>query len=263
VCKMFAAAGQFKSLGVYGSMDFHEFMTRLFEASAHDGQDQDAAGFFSWGGDRSTHARSSAESPADFIEDCRAWHSQSQSPHLLYIAHLRGAMSSAEEQINNHPFKGDNVTLMHEGWISQHQEMATKRGLSLESNTDSELFMRIADHRRPSLGSRDEWDAVNCMRAMLGLTSEPTALAFIDHGSKKPKIYFGKNGNRGNHKFHFYRVPQFKGIVLTSTHEMMTIASEMCSTTIEFEEIQQPEPFHVYCMDWERDTVLTYPPELK
>jgi len=172
-------------------------------------------------------------------------------------------MSDASNPNNNHPFVGENVALMHEGWISNHRQHAKKRGLSLTTETDSEFYMRLADQRRPPLGDREVWDQVACMQHMLHITEEPTAIAFMDHSSENPQLWFGKNDSEGNHEFAFYRIRAFKGIVMVSTEAMMKIAGALTFDEPE-KEIEtittDVKPFAVYNIDPLHDALTVYEP---
>jgi len=257
MCKCFTASGKFKDLSPKIRIKFHQFLTDLFASTNHDRQDQDAAGFYSWGGDRRAHEKIGV-TPKGFTELSKKWESLKYNPSLLYICHARGAMGNSSNPINNHPFVGDNIALMHEGWISNHMDKATKRGLSLMTDTDSEFYMRVADQRRLSLGDRNEWSASTCLSAMLKITDEPTAIALIDHSSTHPHIWFGKNKAAGNHPFFFYQIKEFNGTFLTSTEEMMDIASYLAFDKPEKSVKKFPidvEPFVVYKMDYQHSEI--------
>jgi hypothetical protein len=262
MCKMFMAAGRFSSLDIDERPKFHRFMEDLFRSTQYDSKDQDAAGFYSMIGDRHHHDRSGGDS-RHLIRTSREWRLMEHNPCTMYLCHARGAMSSAVNPNNNHPFVGENVALMHEGWLELHKEEAKQRRLSLNTETDSEFYMRLADQRRPPLGDRNEWDPVACMNSMLKITTEPTALAFIDHSSKRPQLWFGKNGSEGNHPFYFYRIKRFKGMFLVSAEEMMTIAG-----ALNFDDpgadIQRipfdAEPFKTYQMDPLHNNITVYEP---
>jgi hypothetical protein len=258
---MFCAAGRFASLSPAERAKFHDFMGDLYRSTTHDSKDQDAAGFYSWCGDRRHHDRS-GEDKRHLIRTSKEWASLEFNPAMLYLCHARGAFSDPTDPNNNHPFVGENVALMHEGWISNHKVRAATRRLSLTTETDSELYMRLADQRRPPLGDREEWDAVECMSAMLQLTGEPTALAFIDHSSQRPHIWFGIN-NTAEHPFGFYRIRRFKGTFLVSTPEMMKIAGAVAFAhpTDAIERIEMDvEPFHIYKMDGLHDNITVFHP---
>ena len=246
MCKMFAVAADVPNRQ---ARLFHEFMSDLFRACVFDGKDKDATGFYAWSGDRSCSSRESV--PADEFPSIKThWSRMEHNPALLYLCHARGAMGPTVPLLNNHPFVGDNVALMHEGWLSSHQIIAKNRGLTLNSSTDSELYMQVADQRRLPLGDRKPWTPLSCMTGLLKITHEPTALAFIDHSSKFPVISFGMNNNGGNHMFAFYYIPRFKAHVLVSTPEMMTIATEV-NEMEPAELLFHPKAFTHYEMGWD------------
>ena len=263
---MFAAAGRFQSLLSKDKASFHSFMGMLWESTQWDGNDQDAAGFYAWSGDRAPQARVEALGRnGEMIARASAlmpvepeWQRLELSPCKMYLCHARGAMSDTFPLINNHPFIGNNVALMHEGWVSHHRDVARERGLFLTSNTDSELYMRIADQRRPPIGDRKKWSPIECMGSMLDLTDEPTALCFIDHSSRYPHTYFGMNKD-GNHPFTIIRYPKYNGIFLVSSFEMWMIAiARDNGTEQDFEVLHSPEPFDVCKFDWRGDSLEVF-----
>jgi hypothetical protein len=105
-------------------------------------------------------------------------------------------------------------------------------------------------------------DPVECMDEMLQFTEEPTAIAFIDHSSRHPNIWFGKN-EAAEHPFHFFKIRHLKGIFLTSTMDMMAQAAylsfENPKDVVEEMDIKM-EPFTVYKMDGLHSTITTYEP---
>jgi hypothetical protein len=238
-------------------LKLHEFMSDLYRSSDYDRTDQDAMGVFAWSGDRIIHSRPAVRA-REFVLTNDKWLSLMGNPAKLYLCHQRGAMSPTKE-INNHPFVGDNVALMHVGWISQHFAIAQNMGLELVSDTDTELFMRLADGRVRSLSAVQTATPVDILKYMLQMTREPTALALIDYTSENPAIWFGRN-QHSIHPFHFYRIPRFKGVFLTATEAMMIIAEQL---TFDYPreavfKITDVEPNKVYQMRWDSDSLISF-----
>lgn len=257
MCKMFACS--VGPLSLEEKPKFHDFMSDLFMATDHDGHDQDACGFYAWSGDRRAMQVKKGE-PGEIVTDT-AWRLLRDNPCKLYICHARGAMTPVEPVINNHPFVGRNVALMHEGWLSEHRRLARAHGLELASETDSEFFMRYADRRTEG----QEWSPVSCMEQMVKMTREPTAIAFIDHSSVNPAIYFSRNSHGGNHLFFVYRIPKWNAIFLVSTEEMWNIACELNeldkSDYVELDGITTP--FATYRLAWNSVTLTRWEPQLR
>lgn len=255
MCKMFAAAGQFGALDDDGRVLFHEFMSDLFRASTYDDKDGDASGFYAWSGDRRHHNRSAGDK-RHIIRTSKEWSLMQHNPAKLYICHARGAMSDATRPENNHPFVGERCALMHEGWLTNHRGWASGRGLTLTSDTDSEFYMRYADK---GLLLMDPIETMEKCLQITAMSKEPTALAFIDHFSDEPSIWFAKNDSEGNHEFCFFYIPRFNGVFLTSTDAMMEIAAALTLEPTDVNLLEIPEPFVIYQMSL--DGSLTRHPE--
>lgn len=258
MCKMFCAAGKFSELDTPTQLKFHEFMSDLYRSSDYDKMDQDAMGVYAWGNGRVVHSRPALVA-RDFVLNDVGWLSLEKHPAKLYLCHQRGAMSPTTPDLNNHPFVGDNVALMHVGWISHHLEIADAYGYPLVSDTDTELFMRMADDRRRWSIGLNAWSPVDILRMMLNLSPEPTALAFVDHSSINPAIYFGCN-KYSLLPFHFYRIPEFKGVFMTATEAMMMIAEQLhfdCPSKAVMK-ITDAEPNKVYKMRWDSDSIISF-----
>ncbi len=251
MCKMFAAAGTFGDLTVPVRRELHNFLTDMFRATAYDGGDQSASGFYAWSGDRRLTGKSGVDA-ARYVAESDAWNSWKENPPKLLICHARGASAeSAAVMHNNHPFVGENVALAHEGWISDHEQHAKTRGLHLTTTTDSEYYMRFADVRRPALGDRKAWTPESCMKSMLNMTTEATALQLINHSDDYPSIWFGKNDSRANHRFAIYEIPRFLGVFLVSEKAMMNIALGVNDIPMEEAKLlHEPKPFELFQLNW-------------
>lgn len=258
MCKMFCAAGRFSELAMDERIKFHEFMSDLYRSTDYDRCDQDAMGVFAWHGDRTVHSRP-AMVARDFVLRDEKWLSLMENPALLYLCHQRGAMSPVHPDLNNHPFVGKNIALMHVGWISHHMAIAESYGYQLESDTDTELFMRLGDDRSALAPGGVPWSPVLAMQHMLQMSVEPTSLAMIDHSSDNPAIYFGSN-KFSILPFHFYRIPRFKGVFMTATEAMMMIAEQLHFhyPREAVEKITDVEPNKVYQMRWDSDALTVF-----
>lgn len=72
----------------------------------------------------------------------------SRMPELLAI-HARSGYNYPDNRDydkNHHPFPGENILLMHEGYADNNWfELAAKLGIELHTKTDSELLMHLVD----------------------------------------------------------------------------------------------------------------------
>jgi hypothetical protein len=255
MCKIFVASGQFDKLDLETKIIFHEFMVNLFIATAHDGCDQDAAGFFVWS--KKFKKTGKLGIPGiNFALSDEEWLSLKENPGNLYLCHARGAMSSVVPAKNNHPFVGKNVALMHEGWISNYLNIALARDIKLETETDTELFAKIADARKEDGNERYEkttaganfedyrnnWSPSKCMRSMITMTTEPTVLTFVDFSSRNPAIYLGK-GSHSLHPYLVYRIDKFKGNFIVATKAMMDFAASLLG--VSYKLVFQVNPYEI------------------
>jgi predicted glutamine amidotransferase len=259
MCKLFAIAGRTSDMAVFRREKFFNFVSNLYLGTAHDNKDQDAAGVYAWSGDRKVHFRSPGPT-VEFVAK-RQWLSLRYMPAKLYLCHARGAMSAADKVENNHPFVGENIALVHEGWLNEHKTIAEKRGVQLTSETDSETFMRVIDKRRRTLGDRTDWDPVKAMKALLDIANAPTALGFVDFGYGNPALYFARN-ETSEHKFGIYHSPYFRSNFLVADGLMWETAKELTfkgSVPDDFERlICITEPNVVYKLDWTNQIVTDY-----
>jgi len=257
MCKMFMAAGQFDFTDIGKRRLLHRFLTALFKSTNYDRMDQDAAGFYAWSGDRERLSKKGINA-TDFVDSDREWGLLEQNPAKLYLCHARGAMSNTTPPDNNHPFKGEHNVLMHEGWISNYKDLARQQGLKLETETDSEFYMRFADTMRDAF-AYEEWSPSKCMNALMRFTSEPTALAFINRSNRFPSIWFAKN-EHAEHKFIVFRIPFFNGIFIVSDEAMMTIAGDLTFDRPHdfIRAVTVPEPFEIFKISNRTDIVETF-----
>jgi len=92
----------------------------------------------------------------DFIASNRAWRSLRHRRCVSVLAHVRWATTGrADDRNNAHPFKAraSDVYLVHNGILTDHLTTAQSCGVSLETDCDSEILIRLveqADH--PAVG---------------------------------------------------------------------------------------------------------------
>ncbi|HEX8913854.1 MAG TPA: hypothetical protein VF796_16010 [Humisphaera sp.] len=106
----------------------------------------------------------------------------------LLIGHLRWAtQGDPGANINNHPHPCDGGWLVHNGIVTNYDELlAGHRGLPVSSECDSELIGALAEASpRRTLAGRLRWsvDRVAGPLAVLGLWSRPGVLAVARRGN--------------------------------------------------------------------------------
>jgi glucosamine 6-phosphate synthetase-like amidotransferase/phosphosugar isomerase protein len=118
----------------------------------------------------------------------RFWLLRKKMPSTL-IGHTRlGSGSSPLINNNNHPFVGSRYHLVHNGVIPSWRDLKTTHQVDLESETDSELIIRIVEKKmaeKKQLSSSVEWLLDNIWGNM--------ACALLDLNS--PQIFLFRNDN--------------------------------------------------------------------
>ena len=106
----------------------------------------------------------------------------------MFIGHTRQATGGEpKNNRNNHPFTSGRFTLVHNGRIEKHEEIARKRNLTLRTETDSEVLIKILDAHEHVLPAIKEI-------ASLDLA---IATAFINHKhSDAHRLYLFRNTDR-------------------------------------------------------------------
>ena len=75
----------------------------------------------------------------------------------IAIAHTRWATHGNVSLKNAHPHKGDRIILVHNGIISNYQELKQKYSLSTKSDTDTEVALKLIEY----FYKNDLLDAIN------------------------------------------------------------------------------------------------------
>jgi len=118
------------------------------------------------------------------------------------IGHTRFTTCGSEKNvINNHPHPADGGWLVHNGMISNYEEMASKHDLLLSSQCDSEVIARLMETSEGTILARmvaavDAVDQTDPL-AVAGLWSRPARLVLVRRGNplyvsanRKGNIYF-------------------------------------------------------------------------
>lgn len=200
MCKIICASGNPQSLSLDKKIELEKFMRNLLLACNYDRRDDDATGMFTILNDKFTFVKKPSD-VRDFIDQTPEWiYTTLERPQQKYMFHCRGAMSSASKNENNHPFVGDKVALVHEGWIEAHRQRAKELGLELTTETDSELFMRFLDDRfkkTPEIGGSSIIDET--CEAIAKIANAPTSIAYVHIPTGT--LMFIRNANSESHYF--------------------------------------------------------------
>lgn len=162
------------------------------------------------------------------------------TPSLLGI-HARsggGYPDNRDYDKNHHPFSGEHITLMHEGYASgslrDWHHVADMLGIHLETETDSELLMRMIDSRH-SLEEGIE-------RITTLLYNWVVGLAIYD--DRTPDLmHFFSLSNRCS-PYDICRSEKYNTTMLISSSDMIVAAG-----VDSFRSLETTEPYCLYSFD--------------
>ena len=103
----------------------------------------------------------------------------------IAIAHTRWATHGKVSLKNAHPHKGDRIILVHNGIISNYQELKQKYSLSTKSDTDTEVALKLIEY----FYKNDLLDAIN---KAVELFNGSYSMIIMDINDLS-KLYFIKN----------------------------------------------------------------------
>jgi hypothetical protein len=183
--------------------------------------------------------------PAGVFVTRSPWHRlPDMGPSILGL-HARSGKGYPRDpsyDINHHPFVGENIALMHEGWIDQDWfEDAKQLNIPLETQTDSELVMRVIDGY-PTL--------IEGVQALFRLF--PTSVfGLVIWDRRNPRaINFVSNGRR-NSPYHIFYSSLFRTQNLISRFAMVEIALTRTERAeMGIEDVRQTEPNLLYTFDY-------------
>lgn len=149
---------------------------------------------------------------------------------------------TASYDIDHHPFVGENIALMHEGWIDHDWfEDARRFNIPLETTTDSELVMRVIDGY-PTL--------IEGVRALFG-QFPLSVFGLVIWDRRQPRtIHFVSNGRRCS-PYHIFYSSLFRTVNLISRFSMVEIAlSGIEREQMGIEDVVQSKPNILYTFDY-------------
>ena len=137
----------FISSGITHPGEFRRFANLLAEESAQRGQD--ATGFAGFAnGEFLTDKRPIASKYFTHISP--TWRKAITSEKIALIGHTRhGTSGNKMNNKNNHPFHGPRFSVLHNGIVQAHEEIADAAKFKLQTHCDSELFIHFLNQPKP------------------------------------------------------------------------------------------------------------------
>lgn len=170
----------------------HDILTALFEVSANQ-RGKDATGFVA----RKEPFKNplAAEvvmdkaplAAAEFIRQNQTWRALHHQRCSMVLGHVRWAThGSPDDNRHNHPLIGrSDLYLVHNGIVCGHKDLARKQGLTLDTDVDSELILRMVEaSRHPAIG------------LLTALRDLPGASAVGLYDSRADLLYLARNEGR-------------------------------------------------------------------
>lgn len=153
-----------------------------------------------------------------FVDRSGKFNSLRTNLPAMMIGHCRHSTSGKPEiGRNNHPFTSKHQTLVHNGKIDEWKKVANELDISLRTQTDSEIILRIADRYH------EPQDAVKAI--VEGTNDAPMALAIMQHEQYAGRrLILFRNKER---PLYLMRSPILNAIVFTSTADIMVTACKM------------------------------------
>lgn len=217
MCSIVGAAGPIEQLSPKLKQEFHEFLSCLFTMAELRGRD--AAGYWVWRGNHYVFEKRPIPAE-DLIQRSAQWKSLRYNPGSLYLLHTRAATDGdPNDNINNHPHMGEHSVMIHNGMIWSHDTIAHVESLSMKSECDSEVLLRLAE-------ARD--DIVEGLQYMYETTHQASgnasiAVAFVDRRDPTQILLSRNSGN----PCYVYRSERFNCTFFASTDTIFERALEM------------------------------------
>lgn len=125
---------------------------------------------------------------SEFVASSRAFRSLGHRRCTAFVGHVRAAThGTPADNRNNHPFVSDDQTLflVHNGILSNHEEIADSLSLDRHTECDSEILLRMVETATNVAGGLQ-----NCLRLLKG----SMAIAVYDEATGS--VWLAQNGGR-------------------------------------------------------------------
>lgn len=217
----------------------HRILTHLFLSAESRGKD--ATGFvaqsdpFKGRQEGQIITAKEAIRASQFVDENREWRSLKHRRCSMVLGHVRWATNGdpADPQ-NNHPHISGHLSLVHNGILPSHRDLADNYCLRLKSNCDSEVLLRIIERSKSiQLGMSI------CLREGPG--------SIVVYDSREHCLWLGRDESRplwickikNDHRLFFASTP---GILIHGIQSVMT-------KSVVFESILPLAPYFVYRAD--------------
>jgi hypothetical protein len=153
-----------------------------------------------------------AQSPATFIAARRKLNELFTAPVAVALTHTRAPTSGGLGHAQAQPFRKNNTVTVHNGWISNCDDLLTRWQLRKDAGVDSELITAFVAQFGPEM-----------LPDFLDSTKGTVATAVLHNG----KLYVARDGN----PLEYLRLTlhdDTKITVFGSTEEQVRLASAMC-----------------------------------
>lgn len=191
--------------------ELRAFAIALAQESAARGTD--ATGFAGFSdGEFSTDKLDSAST--SFVRRSKAWRKAMMGTKLAIIGHTRAATSGSPKKLdNNHPFHSEKYSLVHNGGIWLHEQIAFQYGFNLVTECDSELILHfVASQAKLTNGILDALRVLDEVGTM--------AVAVVDKTDQSVNLFRTKDS-----PCVLMSIPRWNAVVFSSTLEIFCKAA--------------------------------------
>lgn len=190
MCGIFGYVGR---VGQEKLQDAHNFLSNL--AIASEARGTDATGFACRWPKNIVLADKQPVRASHFVRTSYKFAALKWSMPTTFIGHTRlGTGSSPKINNNNHPFFGKDFMMVHNGIIPSWKDYCNKYGLELQSETDSEIVLRLFEQQ---YGAPDKEDAESAMTSAVEWILDNVwgnmAIALLS--KKSPELWLFRNEN--------------------------------------------------------------------
>lgn len=197
----------FISPDIHHAGEFRRFCNLLADESAARGTD--ATGFVATvNGEVLTDKRPIASKY--FTHVSPKWRKAITAEKIALVGHTRhGTSGSKANNNNNHPFHGPRYSVVHNGMVTAHEEIAKALKFNLVSDCDSEIFIHFLN--RPKSIEENVAD-------IFAVLDKVCSMALAIHDRETGITYVTRNG--GN-PAHFARIKRWNALTFASTQQIL------------------------------------------